>query len=309
MRDPIRQESGLDLELRKTYLGTSEWSIIAKLYNQYQSPLDVFNNKIFGHQQIDNIDMRFGRDSEAMISKWVEEDENVVVSIDPYVRFHKDYDFLATNLDGIVHHPDGSPDAVLEIKTTKTIAKQKWGGKLPIQYFTQIQGQMAITGMHKAYVAVYTVGDYTKDFEIFKYEYSPQYIEPIIKDCVTFWNDHIVTKVPPEPVTDSDIKLTYPEANGESLVADSKLLQQIESLKQFKETKKELDQGIKELELQIKHKIGHNEFVNDGENIIATYKNSKPRVTFDRKTFQTENPKEYDKYVIEGNAYRTLRIK
>jgi len=308
MRDPIKQESGLDLELRKTYLGTSEWSIVAQLYNQYKSPLDVFNDKMFGHQQLDNLDMRYGRDSEAMIAKWVEEDIGVVVSTDPYVRFHKDYDFLATNLDGIVHHPDGSPDAVLEIKTTKTVAKENWGGKLPIQYYTQIQGQMAITGLRKAYVAILTVGSFSKEFEILDYKYRPEYIEPIIEECALFWNNHVITQVPPEPITDSDIKQTYPEANGEALIADSKLLGQIESLKQFKQTKKDLDGSIKDLEIQIKNNIGHYESVNDGDRTLVTYKNSKPRVTFDRKRFQTENPKVYDNYLQEGNSFRTLRI-
>lgn len=308
MRDPIKQE-GLDLDLRKSYIGTSEWAVVAKLYNRYKSPLDVWNEKIFGYEPHDNIILRHGRDIEGMVAKWVEEDMDVIVSIDPYVRFHKDYDYLATNLDGVIHFKDGQPDAVLEIKTASQIAKDTWGGKIPIQYFTQIQGQMHITGMKYAYVALLTYGYAGIDsFDIYKYEYKPKYIQPIIDDCVSFWNNHVVTQVPPEALTDTDIKQTYPEANGESMIADSKLIERFETLRQFKETKKELDISIKDLEIQIKKSIGHYESVNDGERTLATYKNSKPRTTFDRKTFQTENPKMYDEYLQEGSSYRTLRI-
>jgi len=315
MRDPIQQKE-LDLSLRQTYLGTSEWAVIGSDYNRYKSPLDIWNEKIFGYKAFDSLLMRHGRDIEPMVAKWVEEDlptfhnKEGIVSLDGYVRFHKDYDFLATNLDGVVHHKDGSPDAVLEIKTASQVAKDTWGGKLPIQYYTQIQGQMHITGMRTAYVALLTYGYAGIDsFDIYKYEYKQQYIEDVINKCVAFWNNHILTNIPPEPITESDIKITYPEANGEVLVADNKLLEQFETLRQLKQTKKELDHSIKDLEIQIKNNIGHYETVNDGDNTIATYSNSKPRVTFDRKTFQTENPKVYNDYLVEGNSYRTLRIK
>jgi len=309
MREPISQKE-LDLKLRQTYLGTSEWAVVSKLYNNYKTPLDVFDEKIFGYENIDNLRMRLGRDIEPMIAKWVEEEEDCIVSLDEYVRFDKEHDFLATNLDGVIHFKDGRPDAVLEIKTASQVAKESWGGNIPIQYYTQIQGQMHITGRKKAYVAVLTFGYAGVDsFDIYEYEYKPEFIEVVIGNLVNFWNDHIITKIPPKAMTDSDVRRTYPEANGESIEASIDLINQFETLHQMKETKREIDMSIKDIEIEIKKSIGHYESVRDGERTLATYSNSKPRVTFDRKTFQIENPKLYDKYLREGSSYRTLRIK
>tara|TARA_R110000744_G_scaffold380512_1_gene501571 strand:+ start:2745 stop:3686 length:942 start_codon:yes stop_codon:yes gene_type:complete len=309
MREPISQKE-LDLKLRQTYLGTSEWAVVSKLYNNYKTPLDVFDEKTFGYENIDNLRMRLGRDIEPMIAKWVEEEEDCIVSLDEYVRFDKEHDFLATNLDGVIHFKDGRPDAVLEIKTASQVAKESWGGNIPIQYYTQIQGQMHITGRKKAYVAVLTFGYAGVDsFDIYQYEYKPEFIKVVIGNLINFWNDHIITKIPPKAMTDSDVRRTYPEANGESIEASIGLINQFETLHQMKETKREIDISIKDIEIQIKKSIGHYESVRDGERTLATYSNSKPRVTFDRKSFQTENPKMYDKYLLEGSSYRTLRIK
>ena len=120
MRDPIKQGPDLDLELRKSYIGSSEWAIVAGIFDKYKSPLGVYNDKINGHESFDNLRMKLGRDIEPVIAKWVEEKMDCKVAIDGYVRFHPKYDFLATNLDGVIHHTDGT-QSILEIKTANTL--------------------------------------------------------------------------------------------------------------------------------------------------------------------------------------------
>ena len=206
MRDPIKQGPDLDLELRQSYLGTSEWSVIAGLFTKYKSPYDVWTEKVNGYEPFDNIRMKLGRDIEPMIAKWVEEQLGCKVAVDGYVRFHPEWDFLATNLDGVCHSEDGI-ETVLEIKTASTIARESWGAELPIQYYTQIQGQMLITGMKKAYVAILTFGYAGPEkFEIQEYDFDPEFAEMVQNKCVDFWFNHIVPEHPPEPTTEGDIK-------------------------------------------------------------------------------------------------------
>ena len=50
MREPIKQGPDLDLELRKTYIGSSEWAVVAGIFNQYKSPLGVYTDKINGYE-------------------------------------------------------------------------------------------------------------------------------------------------------------------------------------------------------------------------------------------------------------------
>ena len=309
MREPIKQGPDLDLELRQSYLGTSEWSVIAGLYNKYKSPLDVWNEKVHGYEPFDNIRMKLGRDIEPMIAKWVEEENGGKVAVDGCVRFHPKYDFLATNLDGVIHHID-TTQSVLEIKTASSVARENWGAELPIQYYTQIQGQMAITGLRNAYVAILTFGYAGVDnFEIQWYGYDEEFANMVINKCISFWFDHVVTQVPPQPITESDIKETYPHANGHSLEASPELADKIRVLKNLKATKKEMDQNIKGVELDIKKLMKDAQSITYGEDTLATWNNTKPRTSFNQKGFKEDHPDLYKKYLKEGNPIRTLRLK
>jgi putative phage-type endonuclease len=309
MREPIKQGPDLDLELRQSYLGTSEWAVIAGFFTKYKSPYDVWNEKVNGYEPFDNIRMKLGRDIEPMIAKWVEEETGCKVAVDGYVRFHPKYDFLATNLDGVCHNEDGI-ETILEIKTASTIARESWGAELPIQYYTQIQGQMAITGLKQAHVAILTFG-YAgpESFEIQTYDYDEEFANMVINKCISFWLDHVVTQVPPKPVTENDIKQAYPQANGHSLEASLELASKIETLKELKATKKEMDQSIKEMEIDIKKTMEDAESITFGENTLATWRNTKPRTSFNQKQFKEDHPDLYEKYLKEGNPVRTLRLK
>ena len=301
MREPIKQGPDLDLKLRQSYLGTSEWSVIAGLYNRYKSPLDVWNEKVHGYEPFDNIRMKLGRDIEPMIAKWVEEENGGKVAVDGCVRFHPKYDFLATNLDGVIHHID-TTQSVLEIKTASSVARENWGAELPIQYYTQIQGQMAITGLKNAYVAILTFGYAgVENFEIQWYGYDEEFANMVMNKCISFWFDHVVTQVPPQPITESDVKETYPQANGHSLEASPELADKIRVLKNLKATKKEMDQNIKGVELDIKKLMKDAQSITYGEDTLATWNNTKPRTSFNQKEFKEDHPDLYKKYLKEGN--------
>ena len=309
MRDPIKQSTDLDLELRQSYLGSSEWSVIAGLYNAYKSPYDVYTEKVYGYEPFDNLRMRLGRDIEPMIAKWVEEELDGRVAKDGLVRFHKDYDYLATNLDGIFYDKEGVP-SVLEIKTASTIARDNWGAELPIQYYTQIQGQMLITGMKKAYVAILTFGFAGPEkFEIQEYDYDESFINLVVPKLVDFWTNHVQKEVAPEYTTESDVKKAYPESNNHSIEATSEIISAMDRIKDIKAKKKVLDQELKSLELDIKKEMKDAHSIIDGDQTLATWKNGKPRKTFDKTLFSKDHSELYEQYIKTGNSYRTLRIK
>ena len=309
MRDPIKQGPDLDLKLRQTYIGSSEWAVVAGLHNAYKSPYDVYMEKVYGYEPFDNLRMRFGRDAEPMIAKWVEEELDVAVAVDGFVKFHPKHDFLATNLDGEIFHKDGTK-SILEIKTANSLARQSWGAELPIQYYTQIQGQMLITGLRKAYVAILTFG-YAgpESFEIQEYDYNPEFAEMVVNKCVDFWYNHVVTEIAPDPSNAEDLKKMYPDSNGASMEASIELKHQIETLKELKSLKRDLEGSIKGLEVAIKSEMAGCELITFGEDTLATWKSSKPRKVFDRSDFQKSNPDEYAKYVKESGVSRTFRLK
>tara|TARA_R100001594_G_scaffold78597_1_gene113194 strand:+ start:5977 stop:6906 length:930 start_codon:yes stop_codon:yes gene_type:complete len=309
MRKPIKQGVELDLALRQTYLGTSEWAVITGLYNAYKSPYDVYVDKVHGYDPVDNLRMKLGRDIEPMIAKWVEEELGGKVAQDSLVRFHKDYDYLATNLDGVYYDKDGDA-SILEIKTASTIAREKWGAELPIQYYTQIQGQMLITGMTKTYVAILTFGFAGPEkFEIQEYDYDESFINLVVPKLVDFWTNHVEKEIAPEFTTESDVKNAYPEANNHSIEATSEIIDAMDRIKDIKAKKKVLDQELKSLELDIKKEMKDAHSIIDGDQTLATWKNGKPRKTFDKTLFIKDHADLYEKYIKTGDPYRTLRIK
>ncbi len=310
MRDPIKQDS-LDLVLRQTYIGSSEWATTAGLFNKYKTPYQIWNEKINGYTPFDNIRMRLGRDIEPMIAKWVEEDMGVHVARDGVVRFHPEYDFLATNLDGIIYHKTDSRPSVFEIKTASTMARETWGAELPIQYYTQIQGQMLISGLRKAYVGILTFGFAGPEkFEIQEYDFNQEFTDMVVAKLVSFWNDHVLTGIPPIPVNNDDLKIVYPESNGNGIIADDKLVSQCEMLQQFKQTRSEVDLSIKDLELAIKTIMGDNEFLVDNkEATLATWKSGVGRSSFDSKAFKQDHPDLYSEYSKQSGPIRTFRLK
>ena len=113
----------------------------------------------------------------------------------------------------------------------------------------------------------------------------------------------------PKPVTENDIKQVYPQANGHSLEASLELASKIETLKELKATKKEMDQSIKEMEIDIKKTMEDAESITFGENTLATWRNTKPRTSFNQKEFKEDHPDLYEKYLKEGIPIRTLRLK
>jgi len=310
MREPIKQDT-LDLKLRQTYIGTSEWAVVAGLFSKYKTPYQVWDEKVNGYTPIDNIRMRLGRDIEPMIAKWVEEDMNVHVARDGMVRFHPEFDFLATNLDGIIYHKDGTDASVFEIKTASTIARETWGAELPIQYYTQIQGQMLITGMKKAYVAILTFGYAGPEkFEIQSYDYNPDFISALLPKLVAFWQDHVATGIPPAPVNNDDVKSLHPESNGTGITANQDLLEKIETLKEVKQTRANAEKLVKEIEVDIKSIMGDAEWITDEEdNKLVTWKSGVGRISFDSKSFKSDNPELYESYTKVSGPIRTFRIK
>jgi len=295
------------LRLRNSYLGTSEWGSVLGI-SKYATPLDVYNNKINGATKIDNIKMRFGRDSEPMAMKWFTEETGLVCYEDPYIRLHQDYPFLATNLDGIVK--DASQEIPLEFKTTSTLARANWEGVLPMTYLTQVQGQMALFGADYSYVAVMVFGFAgIEDFEVMKIYRDQEYLDIILPRLVAFWNQHIVKQTPPDAINNDDILTLFPQHEPKKEIqANPSIVDAIGELMVIKEQIKTWNDKKKELEFVIKDYMKDAELLKEHESVIATWKNGKNRTVFDRKRFALERSDIYAHYCNEQNGNRTLRL-
>jgi len=306
--------------MRSTYLGTSEWSKVVGA-SKYGSPLSVYDEKMNGAEDIDNNIMKFGRLMEPVVSSLFEEKTGLLTSDDPYIRFHTNYPYLATNLDRVTNVPGHGP-AVVEIKTTCQSAYEIWpvsgtdidGNecRLPKEYMIQIQGQMFIMGYTKAYTSVFYTPNYSNDFKLIvqEHEYDPELTYQVVKELNRFWNKHILKKIPPDPESKLDIKIAYPQhEEGTAMDASNDIIESLAMLKSTKEHIKELKAHKEELETQVKLYMGTNERLTNGDKILATWKNGKSRKTFNKKKFELEHNRLYSSYVEVGDGFRRLSVK
>ena len=160
---------------------------------------------------------------------------------------HPNFDYLNAHVDGIV-----AGSHVLEIKTCAYAPN--WGKEVEgyaskedvlIQYYYQIQHYMDVTGLDEAhiYVLFHGMGAHAR---LYKFKRDHIFISRMRIKCMDFWINNILKEVPPNPMTDDEVKALYPiTVKKKEIVCTDKCLTSVE---EFKKTKAE----IKKLEAKNK---------------------------------------------------------
>lgn len=291
------------LEARRKGLGGSDAGAILGL-NKWATPLDVYLDKTGQAEPIeDNDAMYWGRTLEDIVAdEYAKRTGNKVRRINKILQ-HKDHDFILANLDRDLISQNG----ILECKTA--LRSDGWGDdgsdEVPDSYLAQVMHYMAVTGAEFADLAVLIAG---RDFRIYTITRDEDLINEIIKREVSFWNDHVLAKVVPDPVTNADFNHRWPNDNGENIVADSDQQQRVSTLRQIKNKIKDLNSNAKELEAEIKKSMADASALTDVEGKpLVTWKRRVSK-RLDTKRLKVEQQEIYDQYAVESSS-RTFLIK
>jgi len=193
---------------RHTYLGGSEVAAIMGL-SPYKSAYTLWSEKCGFYEEEDKADhiklaAYLGHENEQTIADLFQEESGMKVRKTMYRYSLKEYPFLGVHLDRLIRTPD-KKTAILECKTT--FSRHPWDGydrgEIPPAYYCQVMVEMAVTGIHKAYIAVLRTGPV---FDYWEVPYNEEEAQLIIKTCVEFWN--MVTRKEWTPETDSIIDLS-----------------------------------------------------------------------------------------------------
>lgn len=161
-------------------VGASKWATPLSVYNDKLNPKPHETNKYEEWGSLLEDTIKFGK----------------------FAKMHPEFEvkqghcfeneWRKCSLDGELWQDDKCV-AILEIKTGRDASA--WA-PIPDYYKAQVQWQMHVTGIHKAYFAVLINGcDY---FERFM-EYDPDYCEHLECLCSLLWHD-IINKTPPSPI-------------------------------------------------------------------------------------------------------------
>lgn len=294
------------LQIRKSGLGGSDCAA-ALGYSKFKTPLDVYLDKTSEEvEQIDNDAIWWGNNLESLITQFYERRTGYTVETDDTVYRHPKHNWMLANIDGWVNNRE----FILECKSTFSFTKE-WGEEytsdVPLSYVTQMAWYAAILDKPKVELAAFAG---TNAFRIYEYVRDHDFENMLIEAASKFWHENVLKMIPPEPVNNADLFHMHPDASDNPIVSSDDILQKYNQLLEIRKSIDIMNAEKNDLEFDIKKFMGDSGVLQDPMgSTILTFKNTKPRKTFDSKAFRIDNPDLYSKYIKEGKSNRVFLIK
>jgi len=267
--------------------------------SKWKSPLSIYMSKIEGDEEKDNQFIEWGNKLEPIVAEKFSEvtGKKLLVREDTIVS--DSHDFIIAHIDRQVENES----AGLEVKTATQYKSSEWDDQVPEEYILQCMHYMYCTGFDKWYICVLIGGN---DFRWFTIERDQEMIDAIVEKEVEFWNEHVLKKVPPEPIgSDTEfVNKLFSKSNGKTVQFDNGMDELLKDLTETKKSIKHMENVKKELENKLKVFLGNNEF-GSSDKFRVSWK-EQTRSGIDSKILKNEFPLVYGKVKTESSHRRLL---
>lgn len=298
-------EQGTDkwLEWRKQGITATEAATI--MYpSKWGSPLSIYTDKL-GLTQRDQSDddgyMEWGhRIEDLLVQKFMDQHKNFTKCTQGrlYQR-----DWTKCSLDAQCFNELGQP-VIIECKTGQH--EDKWD-PIPERYYAQVQWQMYVTGIRKAYFSVLIQGHIWFEREV---DYCPKYVSNMLERCNKVW-ECIQNKQPPATLgnfeTDKQSIAALAGESGHSgdpVEVDVNTVGKYLALKEaYEKAEAEFMEFKNSLAMQM---IDHSKLTCDGKT-FATWVERKSSVVLDKKLLQQKYPDIFAECSVQGMGTRYVR--
>jgi len=298
-------------KIRKSGIGGSDVAAILGL-SKYKTPLQVYLDKVIDDipEQSDSPFIEWGNRLEPLVIQAFCDKTGKECILEPETLRHPKYPWMLANIDARIK----GENAILECKTAGQFMAKEWskegGDALPEAYMLQCAHYAEVCDVDIVYVAVLIGGN---DFRMYHYVRNHEIGKAIIDAEKRFWNDCVISKVPPMAVNLEDsLRLWGHICNGSSIEGDESIAKTIQEIAELKSSFKDQLNCIQE---QINKKIlVIHEYMKDAETLNDTYGNTlatwKNQMTnrFDLREFKEDNPDIYNKYIKQTHN-RIFKIK
>jgi putative phage-type endonuclease len=290
-------------EIRRTGIGGSDASSALGM-SKYKTMYQLWDEKRNGCLPMeDNNYMLWGRILEPVIRQQYSDRTGSTVRVLGGVLRDEKHSFMLANPDGITDNR-----ILVEIKTART--SDGWGeegsDEIPQNYLLQVQHYLVITKLDVAHVAVLIGGS---DFRIYEIPADKELQEMLIDGENNFWEMVISGKAPPL-VNSADLSLSYGQSVENSIYASDEIIDAVATLKVITEQRKILDDKEEALRIAIQsHMKESDTLLHKTGEILATWKSTKPRTSFDSSFFNKQHPELYKQLLKIGNASRRFNLK
>lgn len=290
------------IENRKSGIGGSDASIVAGL-SSWKTPVELYLEKIGEREieQIENERIYFGNLLEPVIREEYCRRTGHVVKTTDETFTHQDYPWMLAHVDGLIY----SENAILECKTASAFVAKKWGipgtDEIPEPYLMQCAHYAAVCNVDRVDIAVLIDNS---DFRIYTYRRSPALERGIIEIESKFWNEHVLKRIPPEPINGSDSRTLWPEyEEGKVSIADDDDINSVHDLMIMRQQIKDLKDKEQSLLLKLQNKMRDSSTLIDQytSNKLATWSNTKT-TRINTKLLRENDPEIYEKYCSESTS-------
>jgi putative phage-type endonuclease len=303
------------LQERKKGIGGSDAAAVLGL-NPYSSALAVYLDKIGEGEPVEeNERMAWGLKLEKLIVAEYETRKGmkVIHNTEQSISIHPKHDWMCCTLDAVAYPvSDPKNPGVIQAKNVDRFMKQEWDDHVPDMYLIQLMHEIAVTGFKWGALVVLIGGNEWKAYE---FDRDDDLIGLIIEKESSFWHEHVLKRIPPNPTGASLDVLSrlYKKDNGQSIVirddavgaAIHQYVHAREQLDKFTKRKEDAQAVIQAAMGEASHAI----YTGDESTYGISWSTVKGRVGFDAKTFEQDHPELFQKYMKTGVSYRGFAVK
>ena len=298
------------LKERQRGIGGSDVAAILGLSN-WKTPLEVYNDKTAEVPIVieENPKMKAGIMLEQVIADYYAEETGFKLQQDHKIRIHPNYPFMIGDMDRVIVSANGNGPGVFEAKSTSSMYQRTWEHEIPLMYFAQVQHYFFVTNYQWGEIGLLIDG---WDFRHIPMEPAEDYMKLMLEKCESFWNDHVLKRIPPPPMNEVDLKLLFDRSTtGKQVMASDDIQRLALQSKTLKEEISPLTKDRNSINSELKVFMEDAEVLvaPGSETVLATFKTAKDKLKFDEKRFKTDHADLYAQYcdMVPGN--RSLLIK
>ena len=273
--------------------------------DSHNSPMTVYSEKIglTTHDQSDPEGyMEWGhRIEDLLVGKFMEMHPNFRRATQGrlYQR-----DWCKCSLDAQCFDDEGNP-VIIECKTGQNEAK--WN-PIPDRYYAQVQWQMMVTGIRKAYFSVLIRGHHWFEKEV---DYNPEFVKKMVDKCFYVW-DCIQNKTAPASLginsADKDSIAAMAGEAGHSGPAVSVDEATVAKFKELKEKAELADEEFTKFKNELAYKmIDTQRLIGPDGKGFASWVERKGTTTVDKVKLQNKYPDIYNECLKTGAGSRYVK--
>jgi predicted phage-related endonuclease len=129
----------------------------------------------------------------------------------------------------------------------------------------------------------------------------------LIQAALEFWDDHVMSVIPPTPTTRDDVTALFPkESAGLDVEADPKTLARLRRLSRIQRLSKRLESESDQIKDQLAVSMGPAERICSNGTPLATWRCGSPTARLDVSRLRKERPDVANEYLIESPPQRRL---